>query len=190
MLSHSTKKFSFEFHLKIAKEVVDQVIKGSPKPEDLFLISSQEDPLEAKPPNEVTKEGLSDTRLWAEVMRNLTKDTYKTSSFLLTGSALKTLSQDTAKSSSSDVTDGSRGVIAFSCGHAFTEVQFESKILFEFKERVQNLPVPIPETLSQLQNCYKKLNHYPLACPYCVFQYLRQLQLQECPEVPIKPWNQ
>ena len=185
---HRTKKFSFDFHLKVAKEVVDQVLKGSPKPEDLYLNRSQQNASEDKQPDEVTKKGLSDSRLWAEVMRNLTKDTHKSSSFLLTGSALKAFSQGT-DSSSSDKTDGS-DVIAFSCGHAYTEVQFESKVLFEFKERVQNLPVPIPETLSQLQNCYKKLNHYPLACPHCVFQYLRQLQLQECPEVPIKPWNQ
>lgn len=184
---HRTKKFSFKFHLKVAKQVVYQVLKGSPKPEDLFLETSQQNLSEVKPPDEVTKKGLSDTRLWAEVMRNLTKDTYKSSAFLLTGSALKPFSEGT-DSNSLDKTDSS-DVIAFSCGHAYTEVQFESKVLLEFKERVQNLPVPIPETLSQLQNCYKKLNHYPLACPHCVFQYLRQLQLQECPEVPIKPWN-
>lgn len=185
----STKKFSFGFHLKVGKEVVEQILKGSPKPEDLVLCNSQQGSSEKESPKEVTKEGLlSDTRLWAEVMRNLSKDIYKSSSFLLTGSALNAFSQDTGVNSVPATED--KDVVAFSCGHAFTETQFESKVLSEFNEHVQNFPIPIPRTLFQLQNCYKKLSHYPLACPYCVFQYLRQLQLQECPEIPIKPWSQ
>ena len=185
-----SKKFSFDFHMKVAKEVVSQIMSGSPRPED--LVNLQQDPSETKPHKETTKEGLlSDTRLWAEIMRNLSKDVYKSSSILLTGSALRVFGDNTDTPTGSSNTTATGGdVIAFSCGHAFTDVDFKSKVIIEFKEHVQNFPVPIPETLFQLQNCYKKLSQYPLACPYCVFQYLRQLQLQECPEVPIKPWTQ
>jgi hypothetical protein len=186
LIIRETKRFSFGFHLKVAKEVVDQIMKGSPKPEDLVAVKSLPGPSETKPHKEVTNEGLlSDSRLWAEVMRNLSKDIHKSSSFMLTGSSLLAFNQETGASTDEMQ---KRNVIAFSCGHAFTETQFESHVLIEFIERVQNFPVPIPETLFQLQNCYNKLAHYPLACPHCVFQYLRQLQLQECPEIPIKPW--
>lgn len=186
---NSTKGFSFSFHLKVAKEVIDQIMKGSPKPEDLITLNSQPASSETKPHKEVTKQGLlSDSRLWTEVMRNLSKDIHKSSSFMLTGSTLLAFSQHTGASSHTTSKTQKSDVIAFSCGHAFTEAQFQSNVLVEFVERVQNFPVPIPETLFQLQNCYNKLTHYPLACPHCVFQYLRQLQLQECPDIPIKPW--
>ena len=189
---HSTKKCSFDFHLKVAKEVVEHIMNGSPKPEHFAIMSQEQHPTDTMPPKETTKEVLlSNTRLWAEVMRNLSKDVFKSSSILLTGSALSAFNKDSGNST--PVTAErmeKRGVIAFSCGHAFRGTEFESTILTEFKERVQNFPVPITETLIQLQNCYKKLAHYPLACPYCVFHYLRQLQLQERPEIPIKPWTQ
>ena len=174
--------------MKVAREVVAQIMAGSPRPEDL-VTSQQEPPTQTKQHKEMTKEGLlSDTRLWAEVMRNLSKDVYKSSSILLTGSALKAFTPDPSTGDSS--TAATRGdVIAFSCGHAFTDAEFGSKVLIEFKERVQNFPVPIPETLFHVQSCYRKLSRYPLACPHCVFHYLRQLQLQESPEIPIKPWT-
>ena len=179
----SKKKFSFDFHMKVAKEVVEQMMKGGSKPED--LVHSKHRPAEAKATKErlSSDDGLSsDTRLWAEVMRNLGKDAYKNSSILVTGGALSTFSRDPGSTCGD--------VLAFSCGHVFTEAEFESKVLIDFKERVQNFPLPIPQTLLQLQRCYKKLNNYPLACPFCVFQYLRQHQLQECPDTPIRPWTQ
>ena len=177
-------KFSFDFHMKVAREVVKQVIKGAPKPED--LINPERPCLEAKATptkGNLTSEDSpsSCTRLWAEVMRNLGKDVYKHSSILLTGSSLSVFSQ-VSGSKSGDV-------LAFSCGHTFTEADFKVRVLIEFKERVQGFPLPIPQTLLQLLNCYTKLRCCPLACPYCVFHYLRQLQLQEHPDTPIKPWT-
>ena len=56
-------------------------------------------------------------------------------------------------------------------------------------ERVQDFPISLPHTLKHLQLHYKQSSLYPSVCPYCVFQYLRKLQLQESPGVPIKPWN-
>ena len=193
---YSSKKFSFGFHLDVAREVIQQISKGAPKPEDLIVTDSKQESTESKEPKDVTKEGLlSDTRLWVEVIRNLSKDIHKCSSFSLTGSTLDAFGpdpQNAHRSHSGTIADrnNKRDVVAFSCGHAFTDKQYESKVLLEFKEQVESFPRPIPETLHQLLDCYKKLGHLPLGCPYCVFQYLRQLQLQECPEVPIKPWNQ
>ena len=182
----STRKrgFSFDFHMKVAREVVDQMMKGAPKPED--LINMQHDPTTGKPTKEsLPSEGLSsDARLWTQVMRNLGKDVYRNSSITLTGSSLNPFNKDL------DPSVPAGDVLVFSCGHTFPEDDFESRVLVEFKERVQNFPLPIPQTLLQLQGCYKKSKCYPVACPYCVFQHLRQLQLQECPDTPIRPWTQ
>lgn len=79
--------------------------------------------------------------------------------------------------------------VAFSCGHAFPLEKFRGKIILEFSNRVSDLPLPIPETLRYLQLHYKQSSYFPSGCPYCVFQYLRKLQLQIKPDVPIKPWN-
>jgi hypothetical protein len=183
LIIRDKKKFSFEFHMKVAKEVVEQMMNGAPKPED--LINSQHGTSKEKPTKDnFSSEALSsDTRLWTQVMRNLGKDVYKKSSVVLGGSSLNAFNKDMG--SSVPVGD----VLAFSCGHAFPEGDFESRVLIEFKERVKNFPLPIPQTLLQLQSCYKKSISYPVACPYCVFQHLRQLQLQECPDTPIKPWT-
>ena len=187
----SSKKFSFKFQLEVAKDVIEQISKGAPKPEDLILTSKQEEMPETKHSETISKEGLlPDTRLWAEVLRNLSKDIQKCSSFTVTGPALSSLEQD--MTANSHTTGGKReaNVVAFSCGHAFSEAHFELNVLPEFTEQVQNFPIPIPNTLHHLNTCYRKLKRYPSACPYCVFQHLRKLQLQECPGVPIKPWNQ
>ena len=160
------------------------MMKGAPKPED--LLKSQYGVSNEKAAKSLEDDTLSsDARLWTQVMRNLGKDIYKNSSVSLTGLALSAFSKD---SDSSSIPSGD--VLAFSCGHAFPAANFESRVLIEFKERVQNFPIPIPQTLLQLQTCYKKLSSFPTGCPYCVFQHLRQLQLQECPDTPIKPWIQ
>ena len=176
----SKRNFSFELHMKVAKEVVEQMMKGAPKPE--YLMHSRHGLSKEKSTEEkFSPEGLSsDTRLWTQVMRNLGKDVYRNSSIMLGGSSLNAFNKNSVPD---------RDVLAFSCGHAFPESDFESRVLLEFKERVQNFPLPIPQTLLQLQSCYKKSTSYPVACPYCVFQHLRQLQLQESPDIPIKPWT-
>ena len=169
--------------------MIDQISRGAPRPEDLILSTAQTVSLDSKPSETADKEGLlSETRLWTEILRNLAKDMNKLSSFTVSGPALSCLRQEPNSSPADDIEDST--LIAFSCGHAFSQTHFESIVLPEFSERVQNFPVPIPNTLLHLHNCYKKLRRYPLACPHCVFQYLRKLQLQECPGFPIRPWNQ
>ena len=82
-----------------------------------------------------------------------------------------------------------RDMVSFSCGHAFSLAKFQDKMLLEFVERIQDFPVPVPQTLKHLQLYYRQSSFFPTACMYCVFQYLRKVQLQEAPEVPIRPWN-
>ena len=86
----------------------------------------------------------------------------------------------------SEKLNGTGEFVAFTCGHAFPLSRFHSKVILEFSNRVSDLPVSIPHTLRYLQLHYKQSSYYPSGCPYCVFQYLRKIQL---PDVPIKPWN-
>ena len=150
----------------------------------------------------VVETSIGDQRLWMEVLRNLSKDLLKQNVITLSESAIEKLSRASVAGSSEDRKGrggGQVGVsktksdatnfVAFSCGHAFLDEHFTTRILMEFTERVQDFPIPVPQTLKHLQFHYKQSKSFPSACPYCVFQYLRKLQLQECPGVPIKPWK-
>lgn len=175
-------KFSFEFHMEVAKCVVDQIMNGVSKPEDVLNLQPE---VKVQTDNISSEESLSsEAHLWTLIIRNLAKDVFKISALPLIASTL--ISSFPALSS---VSEKNKDIHAFSCGHAFPGGDFESRVLIEFKERMQDFPTPIPQTVLQLYSCYKKLRSYPLSCPYCVFQHLRQLQLQESPDTPIKPWN-
>lgn len=195
-IPHTCGGFSFEFQLQVAKEVIAQVNRGMPPPEDL-LSDSQTDQNEADNPTPLTIESSpGDGRLWAEVLRNLSKDLSKQASVqipesLLTnrGKRSKTPEHDDPNAPPPLLTRSTEELVAFTCGHSFTHCLFHSKILMEMTERIQDFPNPIPHTLKHLQLHYKQANFYPSACPLCVFQYLRKVQLQECPGVPIRPWN-
>ena len=185
-----SKGFSFSFHLEVAKEVTDQISIGAPEPE-VVLASTQPEPSETDTSKQIANEtSVGDTRLWAEVLRNLSKDLSKQSSVQISGSTLINIESSQKRSvMEEDLNTGLQKVVAFSCGHAFSLSQLHSKILLDFVERVQDFPISLPHTLKHLQLHYKQSSLYPSACPYCVFQYLRKLQLQESPGVPIKPWN-
>lgn len=154
--------------------------------------------------NEPTKKltietSVSDVRLWVEILRNLTKDLPKHQSIQLSDSTLAGLHSyqsrpsreetDITIQASSHEQQTQSPLVAFSCGHAYALDRFQNRILLEFVERVQDFPLPIPQTLKVLQSHYKQSQCYPNACPHCVFQFLRKIQMEECPKVPIRPWN-
>lgn len=147
-----------------------------------------------------------DIRMWAEVLRNLMKDLSRHHSIYLPESVLAgirgrqpeedpgekegegeggILTTSTEESRSTNV----NAIAAFSCGHAHPMGRFQNQIVPEFIERVQDFPLPLPQTLRMLQLHYKQAQCYPSACPHCVFQYLRKFQIEECPKVPIRPWS-
>lgn len=151
--------------------------------------------------NEPTKKltietSVGDVRLWVEILRNLTKDLSKHQSIQLSDSTLVGLyshhprpAKEEEDTASSNEQQRQSPLVAFSCGHAYPLDRFQNRILLEFVERVQDFPLPIPQTLKVLQSHYKQSQCYPNACPHCVFQFLRKIQMEECPKVPIRPWN-
>lgn len=198
---------SVSFHHSVTQEVLGFVSKGHPTPDDIIM---NHDPSEAtcsgrsgageddEPIKKLTIEtSPGDVRLWVEIMRNLTKDLSKHQSIQLTDSVLASLHAQQPKSVREEGGDTAisgdsqrhNALVVFSCSHAYPLDRFQNRILLEFVERVQDFPLPIPQTLKQLQTYYKQSQCYPSACPHCVFQYLRKFQMEECPTVPIKPWK-
>ena len=184
--------FSFDFHVRVASEVTELICSGTPMPEEVLSASKTEQAESEEAAQVLLETSVGDSRLWAEVLRNLSKDLSKQSAVQISESTLAAIESYRSKTlleGASNISQKLEDIIAFSCGHAFSLAQFHSKILLDFMERVQDFPVPIPHTVRHLQMHFKQSNFLASACPYCVFQYLRKLQLQECPGVPIRPWN-
>ena len=199
---------SLSFHHSVTQEVLGLVSKGHPTPNDIIATPDPSGTGEDDEPlKKLTIEtSTGDHRLWVEILRNLTKDMSKRQSIQLPDSSLGGLSshqprpmgeeRDTTSSTAATGTggDGSgdkrhSALVVFSCGHAYPLERFQNRILLDFVERVQDFPLPIPLTLKQLQSYYRQAQCYPSACPHCVFQHLRKFQMEECPQVPIRPWK-
>lgn len=188
----SDTAFSFEFHLHVAREVIKLMYSGAQMPEDVLSAPKMEQAESEVVTKLILETSVGDSRLWAEVLRNLSKDLSKQSAVQISESTLTAIEGHRSRTplkSASNTTQRTDDMITFSCGHAFLFTQFCSKVLMDFTERVQDFPIPIPLTVRHLQMHFKQSSFLPSACPYCVFQYLRKLQLQECPGVPIRPWN-
>ena len=181
---------------------------GHPSPEAIVSSSQTFHPYpsgngepDQKPKTLVIETSVGDCRLWIEVLRNLSKDLSKHGSIYLSESTVAGIGKHSRhRNSSSDMSIDPRSeqqqidqnfnrIVAFTCSHTFPLVRFQTKILQDFVQRVQDFPLSIPLTLKHLQLHYKQSAYIPSSCPYCVFQYLRKIQLQQCPNVPIRPWN-
>ena len=201
---------SHSFHLSVTQEVLGFVSKGYPTPDDIMLTTDSSSLLSghggggACEDNEPTKKltietSVGDVRLWVEILRNLAKDLSKHQSIHVSDSTLASLhgiqlrpareEEEMAAHSEQQQHQRQSPLVAFSCGHAYPLERFQNRIVLEFVERVQEFPLPIPQTLKVLQSHYKQSQCFPSACPHCVFQFLRKIQMEECPKVPIKPWN-
>lgn len=207
---------STSFHLAITQEVLSLVSKGHPTPSDIIkapdpthsTASANAERGRAGKDEELVKKltietSAGDVRLWVEILRNLTKDLPKVQSIQVAESMLAGLRMHREAMEEREMASSPPGMssehyhhqlrqstlVAFSCGHTYTQDQFQNRILPEFVERVGGFPMGIPQTLRQLQFHYKQSQCYPSACPHCVFLFLRKIQLEECPKVPIRPWN-
>lgn len=68
--------------------------------------------------------------------------------------------------------------LVFTCNHNFPKYYIEEVILPEFKQRIQGLPKPLPETAQMLCLYFMQTNVLiPTACPCCAYNNLRQEQL-------------
>ena len=152
-------------------QVISEANSGTPSVEQLLSTncdSTEKLLLETSP---------GDLRLWNEVLHNLFKDLPKRDSLTYSGPDYQKLSHST------------KSFFAFTCGHVFTESEFQRKILSEFREKLEDLPHPLPQTSTFILQYYKHCTKFSSGCPYCVFQSLRQTQLKYSPGVPIRPWN-
>ena len=157
-------------------ETANRIRAGVPTPEELVhrmqtgpadqseMVSALKLPVETSP---------GDSRLWVEILRNLSKDLSKHPMIQLSETALGRLenSQSVPKQEGAKLLKPDK-TIAYSCGHAFSDTQFQLQVLVEFMRRLDDLPVPIPRTASFLQQYYKLDGHYSCACPVCVFQFV------------------
>lgn len=201
LYSDFSSSFSFDFYLSVSKEVTSLISKGYQTPDDIIKTPTVSDQLsqttseQNQPKKLVLEKSTGDNRLWVEILRNLSKDLSKHNFILLSESTMSSIERERSWMVSSEPSNGEtedhrpQEIVSFSCGHAFSMAKFQDKMLLEFVERVQDFPIPIPQTLKHLQLYYKQSNFFPTACLHCVFQYLRKVQLQECPGVPIRPWN-
>lgn len=179
---------SLDFHLFVASRVISTVSSGNPSPETI-LNTSLSTETESKPKQLVIETSIGDCRLWVEVLRNLAKDLSKNSAVALSENSLNAVLKMQQKMATVNEQRDQSLIVAFTCGHTFPLRRFQNKIVQEFVERVKEFPLSMPLTLKHLQLHYKQSECMPASCPYCVFQYLRKIQLKECANVPIKPWN-
>lgn len=196
------------FHLAVAQQVLALVCDGHPTPAS--IMENFATPTDLSPGNKPDREPKKVTiettkgniRMWVEVLRNLMKDLSRNHSVLVSENVLTGIRGWQPEDATWEKTEERRGsglddirvsndnsIAAFSCGHAHPMARFLNQIVPEFVERVQGFPLPLPQTLKSLQLYYKQAQSYPSACPHCVFQFLRKIQIEECPKVPIKPWN-
>lgn len=202
---------SHSFHFSVTQEVLSLISKGNPTPDDITATPDTSGSPNTKRSTISEDGGMTkklaietshgDVRLWVEILRNLTKDLPKHQSIQLPDAVLTGLHANQSKlgkeeeesafqaQASSNEHQQQNPLVAFTCGHAYSLDRFQNRILLEFVERVQDFPMPIPQTLKLLQNHYKQSQCYPSACPHCVFQFLRKIQMEECPKVPIRPWK-
>lgn len=208
VLKNSKSQFSFKFSLAVTMEMAKQITAGVPPLQKLMKVRDSQlnetvescdtelQDLDSSSSSSIeTTQGKietspNDSRLWIEVLRNLTKDLSRHSNITVPENSLSSIRNYRQKVAlQQDLPAKKDNIVIFSCGHSFSENQFLDKTLMEFQERVNDFPTPIPNTKSYIHGYYKHSPVYSIACPYCVFQFLRKAQLEKVPGVPIRPWN-
>jgi len=162
--------FSTSFQLK----VMAKVVKSAP----IALVGS---------PETASQTSAEDnSRLWSEVIRNLSVGKNNGISTSETGLHFlrETGNRRTYLWSQQLPADG---LILFTCGHSFTKIQFQT-VVDEFEEHLQEFSTAPPMFIAE---CYRDGSSHllPFGCPYCVYSMLRKQQLQQFPDVPIRTWS-
>jgi alpha-tubulin suppressor-like RCC1 family protein len=78
--------------------------------------------------------------------------------------------------------------VAFTCGHYFARDDYQDRILPQFKQRAEQLPIAVPVTIKLLLGEYQQ-RVMNLACPVCVFNYLRVQQTQIDTRAQVDKWE-
>ena len=69
--------------------------------------------------------------------------------------------------------------VVFTCNHNLPRYYMVDVVLPEFKQRMRELPQPLPQTTELLLRHYRQVKtRLFAACPCCLYNYLRQEQLQ------------
>ena len=71
---------------------------------------------------------------------------------------------------SSDLRRAGRGPLAvFSCGHHFTNKEFEERVLPSLEKALETLPRQLPLTTALLLSSYRPSEAFHLGCPVCAY---------------------
>lgn len=119
-------------------------------------------------------------RLWQELLHNMQKEVISHSAIHLTGGDVDILaksltterlcSQSCLPSSEKESKRlvGGKDIIVFTCGHHYTMHTFQTSVLPGFRDSMQKLPYPLPQTTKLLLSSYQLDGVIPAACPRCV----------------------
>jgi len=114
---------------------------------------------------------VSQEKLWEGIKENLAKNLPKRYKLVVPSISLD-----------GESTEGS---MVFTCGHIYKRRTFFESILPEFKQRVDSFPTTIPVTTKLILADYHQ-SMINLACPSCLYNYLRETQPREA---NLKTWN-
>jgi hypothetical protein len=126
--------------------------------------------------------GISERKLWKEILEHFKCNTEKMNSISLSTTAASTLAAASLNlEQHGKTTPSSRAqVVVFTCEHTFPAVHFTEMILPEFEQRMNELPKALPQFLEQLCRKYRQRNEvYPTSCPVCVYNFLREEQVKD-----------
>eukprot|EP00026_Physarum_polycephalum_P013416 Phypoly_transcript_13812.p1 GENE.Phypoly_transcript_13812~~Phypoly_transcript_13812.p1 ORF type:complete len:334 (+),score=83.01 Phypoly_transcript_13812:141-1004(+) len=108
---------------------------------------------------------VSEAHLWEGIKENMEKEVSRREAIVI---------QHLSAPSGSKVHDsGDTKDVAFTCGHHMTRRALVGHVVPQLLQRLELFPVPIPATTRLIVACYK-LKMIPLACPMCLYNYMRE----------------
>lgn len=202
--SYLRRTFSPEFLFRVTKATVEQLKTEFPKrsvfSQDLdilyqrtrgttvFITASETEhngtSEHALHEFEVEMGQISREKLWREILDHFKRNLEKTNAISLSTTAASTLAAASLNLHEEELRlskqPSSVNVVAFTCEHSFPLVHFINMILPEFEQRMNELPKPLSQMTQRLFTRYlQRTDPYPTSCPVCVYNFLRQEQLQD-----------
>ena len=198
--SYLRRTFRPEFLFCVTKATVEQLRKEFPKRglfcEDLdTLLSARRRGTSALDVSATTEHTLhefekesgeiSRENLWREILDHFKRNLDKANAISLSTTAASTLAAASVNLHEEELQKSKHpspvNVVAFTCEHNFPLVHFIHMIVPEFEQRMGELPKPLTQLAERLCARYleRRGGAYPTSCPVCVYNFLRQEQLQD-----------
>jgi len=124
-------------------------------------------------------ERITEERLWADIKHNLDKDLSKKDTIIIKN-------MDSVKKSTNATNSTVDKDVVFTCGHFFSREYFTGNIIPQLRDKLELFPTLLPVTSKLILSDYQQ-QFINLACPVCLYNYLRQKQNQ--PDKPLDRWD-